>query len=376
MFTDSPSIVISPEVINRDILYFPYSSKTTTTIFGRAQEVTSGYTFGLYSGFSEILSGGTGGTSILTGLTIPIVLTQTFNDIGYYSEFDGFILQKDVVTNFLYSSSTIGQYTVDLYNTSGEKLMSFLQFSSYRVDWGDGSPIQSLNANNLILTHTYPNTTGNYTITLIQNNPWGITRIEKPITVPTTAALVPNPNGTITFTPQGGSWSGIPISYDYIYDFDSITNVQQATSNNFTTVPFNVSGYTSSRLNELKRYGPTPFTVGYVKVIKGQVFGTIDDITSNYTAYTINDINYFDLPNGKTFYIFQSSGITETEFVYSALTKNEYLMDFVVAPEIQTDVYVERGKYSAFENLQRLGEVDNIGDLINYGYGFFTVNNT
>jgi hypothetical protein len=38
-------------------------------------------------------------------------------------------------------------------------------------------------------------------------------------------------------------------------------------------------------------------------------------------------------------------------------------------------VYVERGKNSAYERVQRLGEVDNIGDLLNYGYGFFNVQN-
>ena len=47
-----------------------------------------------------------------------------------------------------------------------------------------------------------------------------------------------------------------------------------------------------------------------------------------------------------------------------------------MAPEIQTDIYVERGKYSAFEALQRLGEVDNIGDMVSYGYGFFKINTT
>jgi hypothetical protein len=45
-------------------------------------------------------------------------------------------------------------------------------------------------------------------------------------------------------------------------------------------------------------------------------------------------------------------------------------------PEIQTDVLVERGRYSAFESLERLGEVDNIGDLERYGYGFFKINTT
>jgi hypothetical protein len=43
-------------------------------------------------------------------------------------------------------------------------------------------------------------------------------------------------------------------------------------------------------------------------------------------------------------------------------------------PEIQTDILVERGQYSAFESLERLGEVDNIGDMEKYGYGYFKIN--
>jgi hypothetical protein len=42
-------------------------------------------------------------------------------------------------------------------------------------------------------------------------------------------------------------------------------------------------------------------------------------------------------------------------------------------PQIQTNVFVERGKNSAYERIQRLGEVDNLGDMINYGYRFFNV---
>jgi hypothetical protein len=53
------------------------------------------------------------------------------------------------------------------------------------------------------------------------------------------------------------------------------------------------------------------------------------------------------------------------------MTKNEALMNIVSDPQVQSDVYIERGNNSALERIQRLGEVDNIGDLENYGYGFF-----
>jgi hypothetical protein len=68
--------------------------------------------------------------------------------------------------------------------------------------------------------------------------------------------------------------------------------------------------------------------------------------------------------------------VTENDIVASAITKNEYMLDFLMNPEIQSDIYIERGKYSGFEALQRLGEVDNIGDMVTYGYGFYKINTT
>ena len=234
---------VSPEVLKTDIVQVTYDNET----------------FGVYSGMPQILSGGTGGSSLLTGLSLTILFTQTYNDLGYYSPFDGLMVQKDVVTNFLYSADTTDKYKITLYNTSQESLKSFLQFSDYLIDWGDGSAIQTLNTSINELTHTYAATPQNYTITLIQKNPWGTTAIEKPLFVPQTGATITNPFGNITFTPQGGNWSGIPLNYNFIFTGDSNNTIQGQISSNFTTVPFLVSGYTQSQLKDLKGYGPTPY---------------------------------------------------------------------------------------------------------------------
>jgi hypothetical protein len=55
---------------------------------------------------TQVVSSGPNGTSLLTNLSVPILLRQTAVDAGYYSPFDGAVLQKDVVTNFLFSSTT------------------------------------------------------------------------------------------------------------------------------------------------------------------------------------------------------------------------------------------------------------------------------
>jgi hypothetical protein len=86
----------------------------------------------------------------------------------------------------------------------------------------------------------------------------------------------------------------------------------------------------------------------------------------------IDGIDYYDYDDFTLFFV-QSSGITEDMIICSALTKNEVLLNVISETQIETDIYVERGKNSALEKVQRLGEVDNIGDLNKYGYKFFTV---
>ena len=44
--------------------------------------------------------------------------------------------------------------------------------------------------------------------------------------------------------------------------------------------------------------------------------------------------------------------------------------------EIQSSVFIDRGKLSGNESLLRLGEIDSVNDLINYGYGYFIIKNT
>ena len=50
-------------------------------------------------------------------------------------------------------------------------------------------------------------------------------------------------------------------------------------------------------------------------------------------------------------------------------------MGVIDEAEVQTDIFIERGKNSALERVERLGEVDNVGDLEKYGYKFFQVDN-
>jgi hypothetical protein len=383
------SVKISPEVIKNKIFEVIYDAGNFVPIPDNNEccEITTstttyrltGKTY-VYSSMTEIVSGGTNGNSLLTGLTIPILITQSNVDIGYYSTFDGLVTQKDTLLNFIFSANTSNPNTYYFYNTSDVEFKKFLSFSSYKLDWGDGiAPIQTITSSSPnFQSYTYPasppNTQVKYTVSMSGMSPWGNNVIKKDVYVPFTGMTIDNPNGEAFFYPSGGNWSATPISYDYIFSGDSECILPDPFYDEFTSVPFLVTGYTQSSVNDLQVYGPTKFLTGVTITgdtgLVGTFLGTLSD---GSTGYTINGVNYYDFPDGTTIFVVQSSGITLDNIVCSAITKEEVLLNVIDQPEVQSDVYIERGKNSAFERIQRLGEVDNLGDLEKYGYKFFNV---
>lgn len=357
MSQDIYKIKISPESVKSDLSVVDYD----------------GYKVGVYSAMTQVVTSGPNGTSIMTGLTIPILLRQTAVDVGYFSPFDGAILQKEIVTNFIFSSDTSTPYTYKVFNTSAD-FQRFLELSTYTIDWGDGSVKQSINQlSPNFIQHTYPTVESDFKITLEQTNPWGKTKVTKTIKVPYEDVEIPNPNGEAFFIPLGGSWSATPISYDFIFSGDAVNEVEKQTSINYVSVPFTVSGLTKSRITELALYGTPKYQVGVPVILNGQIWGAISNMNDIFTAYTINQVNYYDYIDGITIFYEQSSGFTNNNLTAVPITKEEVLIKVVDQPQIQTDVFVERGKNSAYERVLRFGEVDNLGDLLNYGYGFFNV---
>jgi hypothetical protein len=350
------NIIISPETIERDLTKIDYK----------------GVQVGVYSAMTEILTGNTKGTSLLTGLTIPILITQNINDVGYYDPFDGDITQQDVITNFLFSSDTQNPYVVNVYNTS-EQYQKFIDLSDYTINWGDGTQQIIRNFAPDFISHTYPTQNGQYEITLSQTNPWGEVKVTKTVNLPYRNLTIGNPNGTAYFTSNLGNWSATPVSYDFIFSGDSNQNISSQYSSNYLSVPYVVSGQVTSQLQTLEQYGPTAYVVGKPVYLNRQLYGIVTDINPVFTAYTIQNVDYYDYSDGTTLFFMQSSGLTEFNLTSSPITKQEVLMGVIDQPQIQTNVYVERGKNSAYERIQRLGEVDNVGDLVSYGYGFFNV---
>lgn len=352
-------IKISPEVLKDDVI----------------SETYSGYTFGVYTGLTSILKGGPDGSSLLTGLTVPIMLKQKFQDVGYYDGFDGKINQENISCNFLFHSTVENPYTYKILNTSDNENV-YLFDSTYVIDWGDGTTqtITTFYPEEIIHNYLGPlsEPTG-YTITLTQTNLWGIVQVQKDIVVPYSLSQNINQFGTVTFANTNGSWSATPSSYNFIFTGDAYNQLSYQVSSFYTEVPFFVTGYTKSRLNDLTTYGPNQFTVGQTVPLPERAVGMVESVSSSYTAYTINGMTYQDFPNGTTIFVLPSSGMTAEMFSVSAITKNEALLNVIDKPQLYNSLFVERGKNSGVENFLRLGEVSSIRDLLTYGYNYFIV---
>ena len=68
---DFYNIIISPETIKGDLFTVNLQGNNVGPNY-------SGETIGIYSGMTQVLTGGNDGSSLLTGLTIPILFKQTF----------------------------------------------------------------------------------------------------------------------------------------------------------------------------------------------------------------------------------------------------------------------------------------------------------
>jgi len=386
-------IKISPEVILGDVFKVPYFAGQLTTYNDyqlccktyQTPVITNitGDTY-VYSSMTQIVSGGSYNqvtkeyNSLLTGLTIPILLTENTIDIGYYSVFDGMMEQKEVMTNFIFSASPLSAMTVFFYNTSDVEFKKYLEFSTYILDWGDGTAKQTVTSfNPNFYSHPYSQASpsSGYTISMSGMSPWGSNVVKKTVHVPYSNVPILNPKGTATFTPAGGSWSATSLMYDFIYSGDSTCDTTLTSLTNFTTIPIIVTGYTQSSLNDLKQYGQIPFKLNTVVTGTSGNVGIYSGLTNDGlgTMYSVNGIDYVDLQDGTTIFMVKSSGLTSDMLICSAITKNEVLLNVIEEAEVQSEIFIERGKQSSLERVERLGEVDNIGDLTKYGYKFFNI---
>lgn len=68
---------------------------------------------------------------------------------------------------------------------------------------------------------------------------------------------------------------------------------------------------------------------------------------------------------------YMGEGWNETNVSLSALTKEEYLFGIISPPEVQSDVFIDRGITTVMDKHLKMSEIKNLGELIRYGNGYF-----
>lgn len=182
-------------------------------------------------------------------------------------------------------------------------------------------------------------------------------------------------------------------------------------SNYYNFGNLSLSGSTDSKLEDVRSYAKdNPFrilfdttTETYVNY-KGETINGVDRIKINgeptiYVFDTPNDINlgtvnqkyglqYMDYTgitrniiseNGfeaipLTNFTFKTQGWNETNTSLSALTKEEYLFGIISPPEVESDVFIDRGATSVTDLHLRLSEIKNLDQLSRYGNKLYKIN--
>jgi hypothetical protein len=102
--------------------------------------------------------------------------------------------------------------------------------------------------------------------------------------------------------------------------------------------------------------------------------GTINQDTGIlYTTYTgiTRESNNVLIP--QTDFRYKGEGWNETNVSLSALSMDEYLFGITSAPEVQSDVFIERGATTVMEMHLKMSEVESLEHLVGYGNGFYKI---
>ena len=144
----------------------------------------------------------------------------------------------------------------------------------------------------------------------------------------------------------------------------------------------NITGESSSRLTELKKYAiGVPFNKQYI----GNGSASYDGVDFNNSIeniliiYYIGGIKYYDdLINNITTFEFTPDGITDINFINKPIYKDPNKENIISNPKINDDVFIIRQEISAFNDNYRLEYIDNLSDLVTYAGGnyFNIVKNT
>jgi|TARA_R110000822_G_scaffold41315_4_gene112343 hypothetical protein len=170
-----------------------------------------------------------------------------------------------------------------------------------------------------------------------------------------------------------------------------------------------VTGFTSDKLSRVRGYTLiNPYQIGFDTESSshldtyGIATNTVSRVTGllNPTAYTIDakadafigtplqstgiqyststqtrdytdGANTFTIP--VTNFKIQGEGWNPTNVSLDGLIKQEYLLKKVFPPEVESDVFIDRGTNNVSENHLRMSEIESLDHLLKYGNGFYNI---
>ena len=71
---------------------------------------------------------------------------------------------------------------------------------------------------------------------------------------------------------------------------------------------------------------------------------------------------------------YMSEGWNTTNISIDPQIQEEYLLGIISAPEVNSDVFIDRGVTSILDKHLRLSEIENLAHLTKYGNGFYNIN--
>ncbi len=178
----------------------------------------------------------------------------------------------------------------------------------------------------------------------------------------------------------------------YFYDNLKVTGITDSKIVNVraysATVPYRI-GFNIGTSNYINYMGTSIDGVNRVYLLGEPniyVFDTLNDVNLG-TNNQITGLLYKDYTGSTRTTIIEGKPVTiplttveyigegwnETNVSLSALTKEEYLFGIISKPEVQSDVFIDRGATTVMEMHLKLSEIKNLGQLGRYGNGFYNL---
>jgi hypothetical protein len=160
-----------------------------------------------------------------------------------------------------------------------------------------------------------------------------------------------------------------------------------------------ISGTTETRIDDVKTYDKNN--------IYQLNFNVEDEKYTNYSGGVVNGVTRITSFNNPLTYIFDvdkndpnigtnkqkdgflfeeysgaiptiyityiGQGFNETNMSLSAITKEEYLFGIISKPEVESDVFIDRGITEIYERTLKMSEITNLGELSRYGRGYYNL---